>query len=98
MANPVEIEEKIENESQKLDHWFDKFQKRSTILLIIIFLLLLRLYIWKYSIFDINESIDAERWGQFGDFFGGVVGSFITYISFLFLYKAYKEQRLANIE
>lgn len=32
MANPVEIEEKIENESQKLDHWFDKFQKRSTIL------------------------------------------------------------------
>lgn len=98
MATPVEIEEKIENESQRLDQWFDKFQKCSTILLIIIFILLLLFYIWKCSIFDIKESINAERWGQFGDFFGGVVGSFITYISILFLYKAFKEQRLANVE
>lgn len=98
MATPVEIEEKIKDESKKLDQWFEKFQRHSILILAIIFLILLVFYIWNFSIFDLHSSINAERWGQFGDFFGGVVGSFITYISILFLYKAFKEQRLANIE
>ena len=98
MATPIEIEEKIKNESKKLDQWFEKFQKRSTQILLIAFFVLVFFYIWRFSVFNIHASIDAERWGQFGDFFGGVVGSFITYISMLFLYKAFKEQRLANIE
>lgn len=98
MATPIEIEEKIKNESKKLDQWFERFQKRSTQILVIAFVVLAVFYIWKFSVFNIHASIDAERWGQFGDFFGGVVGSFITYISMLFLYKAFKEQRLANIE
>lgn len=98
MGSPVEIKDKIKQEGKILDKWFGKYL---LILSISLFLLLVGLavcYTWEFPFFKFSESINAERWGQFGDFYGGVIGTFITFISIIFLYKAFKEQRLANVQ
>lgn len=101
MANPIvpkEISDNpIEEESKKLENWFKIIRNISALIIGIFFIILVCCFTWEFP-FNINWPIAAERWGQFGDFFGGVIGTLITYLSILFLYKAYKEQRLANIE
>lgn len=53
-------------------------------------------FIWKHSIFEFGQPISADRWGQYGDFFGGLFGTLFTLFSVFLLYKAFIEQRKAN--
>lgn len=97
MATPIEIENKIKDEESSIDSWFKKIAFISLVVFVICLIFLFFSYTWKYPIFKWQYPIDAARWGQFGDFFGGVLGTIITFTSIIFLYKAFKEQRLANI-
>lgn len=101
MANLTEIDDKVKKEEEKLDR---KFRIQVWICVVVFSIVLIGLsiaYCWNYPKFIFCKDdwhLDAERFGQYGDFFGGVIGSIITLASFFFLYKAFKEQRLANIE
>lgn len=99
MANPVEIiENKVTAERQKMDEKYFKYIKHGFVILIVVIVAVLICFIWKFPFFELNYPIESERWGQFGDFIGGVIGTFITLISIIFLYLAFKEQRLSNVE
>lgn len=99
MATPVEIiNDKITTESRNLDKKFLKFGIFALIIFLVILFIIFVCYKWKYPFFEFDYPIDSERWGQFGDFFGGVIGTIITFGSIVFVYMAFKEQRLANIE
>lgn len=98
MASPVEIiDKKVDSESTKLDQKFNSKYFWSSVGLLIGLLVLALIFAWKIPIFDFSVPSDTERWGQYGDFVGGIIGTAITFISILFLYRAYKEQHLANI-
>lgn len=94
----TEAENPIEKEERELDKWFSKLKRNSIIAFGLTLLIIALFYSWKYPCWKFAYSIDAGRWGQFGDFVGGVIGSVITFCSMVFLYKAFKEQRLANVE
>lgn len=100
MANLTEIEDKVKTEEEKLDHDFKKQAWICVVIFAVILIVLCIAYCWNYPKFIWKDkwNLDAERFGQFGDFFGGVIGSIITLTSFIFLYYAFKEQRLANVE
>lgn len=100
MANLTEIGDRVKTEEGKLDHDFKKQAWTCIAIFAAILTVLCIAYCWNYPKFIWKDewSLDAERFGQFGDFFGGVIGSLITLASFFFLYKAFREQRLANIE
>lgn len=98
MGNPVEINDKVTGESLKLDKIFYRYGKVWLIVFCFVFLITLICFIWKFPLFEFDYPIDSERWGQLGDFFGGIIGTIITFLSVIFLYKAFKEQRLANVE
>ena len=98
MESPVEIiEEKVYEESTKLDKKFNCKYIWSGIGLVIGLLVLALIFVWRIPVFDFSVPSDTERWGQYGDFVGGIIGTAITFISILFLYRAYKEQHLANL-
>jgi len=86
MADPVEItQDKVTIESKKLDAWFNKWFWNAIIIFAGAFCVLTILYCWNYPKFLLEEYIEAERWGQFGDFFGGVIGTVVTFrVSCLF--------------
>lgn len=98
MGNPVEINDKVLDESQKLDEKFYRYGTIGFIAFCFVLLLTLTCFIWRFPFFEFDYPIDSERWGQLGDFFGGIIGTIITFLSVIFLYKAFKEQRLANVE
>lgn len=97
MATPIEIDNKIRQEEQKIEGRFVPVGIWSLVIFIIITCVLALFYLWEYPKFELDYPIDAERWGQFGDFFGGFLGTIITFASIVFLYQAFKEQHLANI-
>lgn len=101
MANITEIENKVKQEEKELVKKFKTATIIITLVVVVVLVFLSIVYCWNYPklIFcDSGWCLDAERFGQFGDFFGGVIGSIITLSSFFFLYTAFKEQRLANVE
>lgn len=90
--NPIKEEEK------RIESEFRRLTKYGLPLLFLFLVITTACYLWKIPLWKWNASIEAERWGQFGDFIGGVLGTVISIISIIFLYKAFKEQRLANVE
>lgn len=99
MAHPVErFEDKVSAESTNLDKKYYKLGEWSLLVFIVVAFVLFLCYKWNYPWWEFDYPIDAERWGQFGDFFGGVIGTIITFASIVFVYMAFKEQRLANVE
>lgn len=101
MASLIEIEYKVKKEEGKLDNRFRKQICIWVAVFAVVLIVLSIAYCWNYPKFIVLKedwNLDAERFGQFGDFFGGVIGSIITLTSFIFLYYAFKEQRLANVE
>ena len=94
MATPIEIiDDKITTESRNLHKKYLKFGLYVLIILIVITTILFICFKWNYPFFEFDYPIDSERWGQFGDFFGGVIGTIITFGSIFFVYLAFKEQR-----
>lgn len=51
------------------------------------------LFLFKESLFSFNKEIDAQKFGQFGDFIGGVVGSLWAFTGVLLFYFALQLQR-----
>lgn len=100
MESITEIKDKVDAEGKKLDDNFKKQVLWSSVAFVLLLLGLCFCFCWNYPKFidDDDWWLDAERFGQYGDFFGGVFGSIITFASFFFLYKAFKEQHLANLE
>lgn len=100
MESVTEIADKVDAEGKKLDDSFKKQVFWSSLVFAIILVVLCICFCWNYPKFERDDNwwLDAERFGQYGDFFGGVFGSIITFIGFFFLYKAFREQRLANVE
>lgn len=68
------------------------------ILLTISFLVIsLSFFCWKQDLFDFDNSINSEKFGQYGDFVGGVLGTLFTLISVLFLINTFiQQQRITN--
>lgn len=50
-------------------------------------------FLWNSYIFDFNQSIDSEKFGQFGDIVGGVIGSIWALAGVILFYISLKEQR-----
>ena len=97
--NLVEITENtLTIESQKLKENYSKHIKLGLIIFILIIFVVLIFFLHQFPYFELDYPIASERWGQFGDFIGGVIGTIITLISIILLYNAFIEQRLANIE
>lgn len=42
--------------------------------------------------FSFDESVHRELWGQLGDYIGGVVGTIVSLISLIYIYKTYRRQ------
>lgn len=55
-------------------------------------------FAWRWPAWQLGYPIDAGRWGAFGDFIGGLLGSVFTLISVYYLHSTYMEQRAANKE
>ncbi len=51
------------------------------------------LFLWKTTLFDFSQPIQADRVAQFGDFVGGVVGAIFSLTGVILFYVALREQR-----
>lgn len=66
-------------------------------LTIAFFIVSLLFFLWKQELFIFSVSIDSDKFGQFGEFFGGVLGTIFALISILFLINTFKQQqRITN--
>ena len=71
-------------------------EKTSKILMyfgIILFSLGIVLFLWGNIDFDKSKQIDATKFGQFGDFVGGLIGSLWAFAGVILFYVALTEQR-----
>jgi len=50
-------------------------------------------FFWLESTLDLDKKIDSSKFGQFGDFIGGVVGSLWALAGVILFYKALKAQQ-----
>lgn len=70
----TETENPIKKEKRELDKWFSKLKSKSIIAFSLVLFITALIYSWKYPCWKFTYPIDAGRWGQFGDFIGGVIG------------------------
>ena len=86
MESITEIKDKVDAEGKKLADNFKKQVLWSSGAFVLLLLGLCICFCWNYPKFidDDDWWLDAERFGQYGDFFGGVFGSIITFASFFF--------------
>lgn len=71
----------------------EKLSIRLIILGISIFVISVILFLWKDFSFSITQTINAEKFNQFGGFIAGVVGSIWSLASIILFYVTLKEQR-----
>lgn len=91
-----EIKPQNENQTERPLPFLSKHLKWTTIALIAFLLLCVIVFLWKCPLFYWSRAIDAGRWGQFGDFIGGSLGTILTFLSIVLLYKTFEAQREAN--
>ncbi len=48
---------------------------------------------YKHIVFDFTETINSEKFGHFGDFVGGLIGSIFSLVGVILFYVALKHQR-----
>jgi len=68
------------------------FIYKTALFAMLIFIPLIILFLWKEHLTTSNE-IDSSKFGTFGDFIGGVLGSIWSLCGVLLFYNALKEQR-----
>ena len=68
------------------------------VLTVCFFVIAIFFFCWKQNIFEFEFAIISDRFGQFGDFFGGVLGTIFALISVLFLINTLIEQRKVTFE
>lgn len=62
------------------------------------FLISIIFFCWKEELFYFSYSINSEKFGQFGDFFGGILGTIFALISVLLLINTFIQQRKITAE
>ncbi|SDD20342.1 Putative phage abortive infection protein [Williamwhitmania taraxaci] len=71
-------------------------EKTSKILIMFgigLFLIGIVLFFWQNLRFDISQQIDSNKFSQFGDFVGGIIGSLLAFAGVILFYVALTEQR-----
>lgn len=54
---------------------------------------------WRYiSVFSTHVLADQEKWGQFGDYFGGVLNPLLSFFAFMALLFTLKEQKQSGVD
>ena len=52
------------------------------------------LYFWYFGVYLKQEpAIDASKWGEFGDFFGGILNPLVAFAAFYWLTQSVKLQK-----
>ena len=87
----------LHNKSKIMNH-FEFIKKEKFIFSIIffggvVFFILAVFFLWNEHDLTLSEKINSEKFGQFGDFVGGVIGSFWALAGIFLFYKALTEQR-----
>jgi hypothetical protein len=68
-------------------------------LIALVVLLLIVCVAWRYAyVFSTNVLEDQEKWGQFGDYFGGVLNPLLSFFAFMALLFTLKEQKQSGID
>ena len=99
MGNTIKLIEKtISEEKKNIEGSSGTFVSISVLLAIFVILFTLVCFLWHIPFLKFDSPIDSEKWGQFGDFIGGIVGTFITIVTIIFLYLTFKDQHLSYIE
>jgi hypothetical protein len=52
---------------------------------------------WKSTLFDWTSQIDSSKFGQYGDFVGGLLGTFFAGLTLFLLVHTYRIQRKDNV-
>ena len=87
---------KLQESFLQVKNWPYKLYWVEIVCLLIAGLTLVAFCLGRSLLDNFNGAIDAEVWGQFGDFIGGVIGTLISYISIRLLVANLSEQRKAN--
>lgn len=78
--------ETVHTLSQKISNW--------RLLLFVLAISLPALYFWYFGMHLKQEAaIDASKWGEFGDFFGGILNPLVAFAAFYWLTKSVKLQK-----
>lgn len=94
MANQIELLK--ENNDHKSSKLFRTYEIWICIVFFVSIISCVVLFSWKGPEFSTQVPIDAERWGQLGDFIGGLLGTGLSLFSVFLLYRAFEAQREAN--
>lgn len=80
------INEEAKNIQKEIDRWKGG--------LILVAVALVAFYIMAFfSLKDFPNSLDAEKWGQFGDFLGGLMNPLVAFAAFFWLTQSVKLQK-----
>ncbi len=71
----------------------EKFSKILLWLGVFLFIIGIVFFIWRENILDLTQPINASKFGQLGDLFGGVIGSIWSLAGVILFYIALNEQR-----
>lgn len=94
MASKLNTPELIDNSEFK-PKWENKVRAAEWCMLAA-FLVFTFLFCIHQPWFKWSDTIDNEKWGTYGDFIGGLLGTFLAYISLRLLIKTLKEQEKSN--
>lgn len=68
-------------------------------LVAVLVLLLIVCVAWRYTyVFSTSVIADQEKWGQFGDYFGGVLNPLLSFCAFMALLFTLKEQKQSGVD
>lgn len=92
------MDDKIEHreENHKNKGLFMSYEVIVYIIFFVAVIICVIVFSWEVPDFSTKVPIDAGRWGQLGDFIGGLLGTALTLVSVFLLYRAFKAQRDAN--
>ncbi|MCR5193261.1 MAG: hypothetical protein K6D59_08150 [Bacteroidales bacterium] len=82
----------LKNIAYTIKGWFGN-ARFYFIVTIIFFILAILFFTWRvWETLSIRQPIDPEIWGQFGDFFGGTFGVFLSLLSVMLVVWTFKTQ------
>lgn len=93
---PIAINIETSDETKKEIQSYDKTIKHLIISGVIITSVFLILFLYKRSYFLFNETIDNSLLGTFGDFIGGVLGTFLTFYGMIMIIRTFQNQIKSN--
>lgn len=93
---PIAISIETSDETKKEILSYDRTIKYLIVSGVIITSVFLILFLYKRSYFLFNDTIDNSLLGTFGDFIGGVFGTFLTFYSMIMIIRTFQNQIKSN--